>query len=140
MARRAGLATQYKPVLVGNRVEGLGQDFVNENIGMVRKLSFDATSDPDDYEVVMFSCWMKQAALILSPVSGTIVLFDSRTHRVQKSQKEPVSLSLGGLLDPVGSEVEHGRTMTELQLMMRRGPTQELPGLVMKSLRKMDIW
>ena len=57
-------------------------------------------SDPDDYEV-MFSCWMKQATLLF-PVSGTIVLFDSRTqHRVRKSQKEPESLSLDGLLDPV---------------------------------------
>ena len=47
----AGLATQYKPVSVGNRMEGLGQDFVNENIEMVRKLSFAMQlSDPDDYE------------------------------------------------------------------------------------------
>ena len=29
--------------------------------------------------------------------------------------------------------------MTELQLMMQERLTQELPGLVMKSLRKMDI-
>ena len=47
----AGLATQYKPVAVGNRVDGLGQDFLNENIEMVRKLSFVLQlSDPDDYE------------------------------------------------------------------------------------------
>ena len=31
-------------------------------------------------------------------------------HRVLKVTKGPVSLSLDGLLDPVGSEVEHGRT------------------------------
>ena len=43
----AGLATQCKPVAVGNRVEGLGQDFVNENIEMVRKL-FSQCNDPDD--------------------------------------------------------------------------------------------
>ena len=63
----AGLATQYKPVAVGNRADGLGQDFVNENIEMVRKLSFAMQlSDPDDYEVVMCNCWMKQVTLTLS--------------------------------------------------------------------------
>ncbi|BCU96556.1 MAG: hypothetical protein CM15mV12_3280 [uncultured marine virus] len=47
----AGLSTQYKPVATGNRQEGLGQDFVNENIEMVRKLSFSLQlSHPDDYE------------------------------------------------------------------------------------------
>ena len=46
-----GLAPQYKPVSVGNSADGLGQDFVNENIEMVRKLSFSIQlSDPDDYE------------------------------------------------------------------------------------------
>ena len=47
----AGLATQYKPVANGNRSEGIAQDFVNENIELVRKLSFSVQlSDPDDYE------------------------------------------------------------------------------------------
>ena len=47
----AGLSSQYKPVAVGNHTQGLGQDFVNENIEMVRKLSFAMQlSDPDDYE------------------------------------------------------------------------------------------
>ena len=47
----AGLATQYKPVSVSNRQDGLAQDFVNENVEMVRKLSFAMQlSDPDDYE------------------------------------------------------------------------------------------
>ena len=27
----AGLSTQYKPVSVGNRQDGLAQDFINEN-------------------------------------------------------------------------------------------------------------
>ena len=36
----AGLQTQYKPVSEGNRQDGLAQDFVNENIELVRKLSF----------------------------------------------------------------------------------------------------
>ena len=49
----AGLATQYKPMAVGNR--GNGQetinDWVNSSCEMVRKLSFVVQlSDPDDYE------------------------------------------------------------------------------------------
>ena len=40
----AGLATQYKPVSVGNRAEGLAQDFMNEKVEMVRKLSFAMNS------------------------------------------------------------------------------------------------
>ena len=48
----AGLQTQYKPVSEGNRQDGLAQDFVNENIELVRKLSSFVLqlSDPDDYE------------------------------------------------------------------------------------------
>ena len=37
-------------VSVGNRVEGMGQDFVNENTEMVQNRLRNATSDPDDYE------------------------------------------------------------------------------------------
>ena len=41
----------YKPVSIGNRTDGLHHDFVNENIELVRKLSFSIQlSDPDDYE------------------------------------------------------------------------------------------
>ena len=56
----AGLATQYKPVAVGNRADGLGQT-LNENIEMVRKLSLRCNSDPDDYEGVMCNCWIEIA-------------------------------------------------------------------------------
>ena len=64
----AGLATQYKPVSVGNRVEGMGQDFVNENIEMVRKLSLRCNSlTLMIMRVVMFNCWMKLATLYCSP-------------------------------------------------------------------------
>ena len=46
----AGITTQYKPVTVGNRSDGLAQDFMNENVELVRKLSFVLQlSDPDDY-------------------------------------------------------------------------------------------
>ena len=47
----AGLQTQYKPVSEGSRQDGLAQDFVNENIELVRKFLFVLQlSDPDDYE------------------------------------------------------------------------------------------
>ena len=62
----AGIAGAYKPATVGNRSDGLAQDFVNENIELVRKLSFVLQlSDPDDYEVAIFSCWMKVVQHIL---------------------------------------------------------------------------
>ena len=42
---------QYKPVSFGNRSEGIAQDYLNENVEMVRKLSFVLQlSDPDAYE------------------------------------------------------------------------------------------
>ena len=64
----AGLATQYKPVSVGNRTEGLGKDFVNENIEMVRNCLLQCNSlILMIMRVVMCSCWMKQANHILFP-------------------------------------------------------------------------
>ena len=46
----SGLATHYKPVSIGNP-QMVYHDFVNENIELVRKLSFSIQlSDPDDYE------------------------------------------------------------------------------------------
>ena len=42
---------------VSKSVGWTAQDFVNENIELVRKLPFSIQlSDPDDYEVVMFGC------------------------------------------------------------------------------------
>ena len=86
----AGLASQYKPVSVGNRAEGLGQDFVNENIEMVRKLSFAMQlSHPDDYEGGNVQLMDEAGKSYIVPRRrGTIVLFDSRTqHRVHKVRK-----------------------------------------------------
>ncbi len=83
----AGLANQYKPVSVGNRAEGLGQDFLNENIEMVRKLSFVVQlSDPDDYEGGNLQLLDEAGQSYIAPRKrGTVILFDSRTqHRVQK--------------------------------------------------------
>ena len=83
----AGLATQYKPVSVGNRQDGLAQDFVNENIELVRKLSFSLQlSDPDSYSGGNVQFIAEDGTSYIAPRKrGTIVLFDSRTqHRVLK--------------------------------------------------------
>tara|TARA_Y100000004_G_scaffold66461_1_gene74541 strand:+ start:1002 stop:1622 length:621 start_codon:yes stop_codon:yes gene_type:complete len=94
----AGLAGQYKPVTVGNRIEGLGQDFLNENVEMVRKLSFVVQlSSPDDYEGGNLQLLDEMGKTYIAPRKrGTVILFDSRTqHRVQKV-KSGVRKSLVG--------------------------------------------
>ena len=81
----AGLACHYKPVTVGNRVEGRAQDFVEENTELVRKLSFVLQlSDPDDYEGGNLQLLDEAGKSYFAPRRrGTVVLFDSRTqHRV----------------------------------------------------------
>ena len=81
----AGLACHYKPVTVGNRVEGRAQDFVEENTELVRKLSFVLQlSDPDDYEGGNLQLLDEAGKSYFAPRQrGTVVLFDSRTqHRV----------------------------------------------------------
>jgi PKHD-type hydroxylase len=83
----AGLATQYKPVSVGNRVEGLAQDYLNEKIEMVRKLSFVLQlSAPEDYEGGNLQLLDESGKSYIAPRKrGTVILFDSRTqHRVLK--------------------------------------------------------
>jgi predicted 2-oxoglutarate/Fe(II)-dependent dioxygenase YbiX len=86
----AGIATQYKPQSVGNRAEGLANDFVNENIELVRKLSFSLQlSNPVDYEGGNVQFIDETGNSYFAPRKrGTIVLFDSRTqHRVLKVTK-----------------------------------------------------
>ena len=86
----AGLQTQYKPQSVGNLAEGLANDFVNENIELVRKLSFSLQlSGPDDYEGGNVQFIDEAGKSYFAPKKrGTIVLFDSRTqHRVLKVTK-----------------------------------------------------
>jgi len=81
----AGIAGAYKPQSVGNRQEGLANDFVNENIELVRKLSFVLQlSDPDDYEGGNLQLLDESGASYFAPRNrGTVILFDSRTqHRV----------------------------------------------------------
>ena len=86
----AGLAGQYKPVSVGNRQDGLANDFLNENIEMVRKLSFVMQlSNPDDYEGGNLQLLDEGGNSYIAPRQrGTVILFDSRTqHRVLKVTK-----------------------------------------------------
>ena len=81
----AGIAGAYKPQSVGNRQEGLANDFVNENIELVRKLSFVLQlSDPDDYEGGNLQLLDESGNSYIAPRKrGTVILFDSRTmHRV----------------------------------------------------------
>lgn len=81
----AGLANQYKPVSVGNRAQGLAQDYLNEKVEMVRKLSFVVQlSDPDDYEGGNLQLLDESGQNYVAPRQrGTVILFDSRTqHRV----------------------------------------------------------
>jgi PKHD-type hydroxylase len=81
----AGITGSYKPQAVGNRVDGLANDFVNENIELVRKLSFVLQlSDPDDYEGGNLQLLDEGGKSYIAPRKrGTVILFDSRTqHRV----------------------------------------------------------
>ena len=80
----AGLATQYKPVSVGNHGEGRAQDFLNEKLELIRKLSFAMQlSDPDDYEGGNVQLLTEDGKSYIAPRQrGCIMLFDSRTmHR-----------------------------------------------------------
>ena len=99
----AGLATQYKPVSVGNRSEGLGQDFMNENIEIIRKLSFTLQlSDPDDYEGGNVQFLDESGKSYFAPRQrGCLVLFDSRTsHRVLKVTKGTRKSIVGWTVGP----------------------------------------
>ena len=86
----AGLLSQYKPVSLGNRADGLANDFLNENVEMVRKLSLAMQlSDPDDNEGGNVQLMDEQGKCYFAPRHrGCIVLFDSRTmHRVLPVKK-----------------------------------------------------
>jgi PKHD-type hydroxylase len=72
---------------IGNRSDGLASDFVNENIELVRKLSFVVQlSDPDDYEGGNLQLLDEAGRSYIAPRRrGTMILFDSRAqHRVLK--------------------------------------------------------
>jgi PKHD-type hydroxylase len=83
----AGISGQYKPVSVGNHHEGRAQDYLNENLELVRKLSFVVQlSDPDDYEGGNLQLLAEDGKSYFAPRKrGTVIVFDSRTqHRVLK--------------------------------------------------------
>jgi predicted 2-oxoglutarate/Fe(II)-dependent dioxygenase YbiX len=86
----AGLATHYKPVSVGNRADGLAQDYLNEKIELIRKLSVVVQlSDPEDYEGGNFQIMAEDGKSYFAPRQrGTVIVFDSRAqHRVTKVTK-----------------------------------------------------
>ena len=86
----AGIATQYKPVSVGNRADGLAQDYLNEKIELIRKLSLVVQlSDPEDYEGGNLQIMAEDGKSYFAPrKKGTIIAFDSRAqHRVTKVTK-----------------------------------------------------
>ena len=101
----AGLATQYKPVAVGNRGNGAeqAQDFITEKCEMVRKLSFAMQlSDPDDYEGGNVQLLDEAGNSYICPRQrGTIMLFDSRCqHRVLKVTKGTRKSIVGWTVGP----------------------------------------
>jgi|TARA_B100000035_G_scaffold217621_1_gene186610 PKHD-type hydroxylase len=99
----AGLANQYKPISVGNNQEGITQDFINENVELVRKLSFVVQlSDHDDYEGGNLQLLDEAGNSYIAPRQrGTVILFDSRTqHRVLKVTKGTRKSLVGWAVGP----------------------------------------
>ena len=99
----AGLSNQYKPISVGNRQEGLAQDFLNENTELVRKLSFVLQlSEPSDYEGGNLQLLDEAGKTYFAPRKrGTVILFDSRTqHRVLKVTKGQRKSIVGWTVGP----------------------------------------
>ena len=99
----AGLATQYKPVSMGNRHDGLTSDFLSENIELVRKLSFTVQlSDSDEYEGGNVQFMDEAGKSYFAPrEKGSVVLFDSRTqHRVLKVTKGVRKSLVGWVVGP----------------------------------------
>jgi PKHD-type hydroxylase len=99
----SGLSTHYKPQSVGNRSEGLANDFVNENIELIRKLSFSLQlSDPDDYEGGNVQFIDDSGKSYFAPRKrGSIILFDSRAqHRVLKVTKGVRKSIVGWVVGP----------------------------------------
>jgi len=99
----SGLSGQYKPVNVVSSTEGLGEDFVNENVEMIRKLSFVMQlSDPDDYEGGNLQLLDEVGQSYIAPRQrGTVILFDSRTqHRVLKVTKGVRKSIVGWTIGP----------------------------------------
>ena len=101
----AGISCHYKPVSVGNHHEGRAQDYLNENLELVRKLSFVVQlSDPDDYEGGNLQLLAEDGKSYFAPRKrGTVIVFDSRTqHRVLKVTKGTRKSLVGWVVGPRG--------------------------------------
>ena len=99
----AGISSQYKPISVGNHSEGRAQDFVNENLELVRKLSVVIQlSNPEDYEGGNLQLLSEDGKKYFAPRQrGTIIIFDSRTqHRVLKVTKGRRKSLVGWIVGP----------------------------------------
>ena len=99
----AGISCHYKPISVGNYSDGRAQDFVNENLELVRKLSFVVQlSNPEDYEGGNLQLLAEDGRSYFAPRQrGTIVIFDSRTqHRVLKVTKGQRKSLVGWVVGP----------------------------------------
>lgn len=88
----AGLSNAFKPSFDGSSetYQQRGQDFVNQNCELIRKLSFVLQlSDPEDYEGGNLQLLDEELKPYIAPrQKGTLILFDSRTqHRVLKVTK-----------------------------------------------------
>ena len=99
----AGISGQYKPVSVGNHHEGRAQDYLNENLELVRKLSFVVQlSNPDEYEGGNLQLLAEDGKTFFAPRKrGTVFVFDSRTqHRVLKVTKGTRKSLVGWVVGP----------------------------------------
>ena len=99
----AGISCHYKPVSVGNHHEGRQQDFIQENLELVRKLSFVVQlSDPEDYEGGNLQLIAEDGKSYFAPrKKGTVIVFDSRTsHRVLKVTKGKRKSLVGWVVGP----------------------------------------
>ena len=98
-----GLTTLYKPQFIGNSTDGVGDDFVNQNKELVRKLSFSLQlSNPEDYEGGELELINESGESYIAPkTQGCLILFDSRTrHRVRTVTKGTRKSLVGWVLGP----------------------------------------
>ncbi len=99
----AGISCHYKPVSVGNHDERREKDFIQENLELVRKLSFVVQlSDPEDYEGGNLQLIAEDGKSYFAPrKKGTVIVFDSRTsHRVLKVTKGKRKSLVGWVVGP----------------------------------------
>ena len=99
----AGISCHYKPVSVGNHDERREKDFIQENLELVRKLSFVVQlSDPEDYEGGNLQLLAEDGNSYFAPrKKGTVIVFDSRTsHRVLKVTKGKRKSLVGWVVGP----------------------------------------